>query len=150
MQTFNSLDEMRAFVGNELGAGEWHQVTQERINAFADATDDHEQIHVNPQRAIEAGLGGTIAHGMYTLSLGPKFIYQLYSVAGFSLSLNYGYEKVRFLSPVKVDSFVRMRATLSGARPIEGGTVFAFDQTFEVKDQEKPACVAQAVVAYFD
>ena len=150
MQNFKNLDEMRAFVGGELGAGEWHQVTQERISAFADATDDHEQIHVNPERAIEAGLGGTIAHGLYTLALGPKFIYQLYSVEGFSLSLNYGYEKVRFLSPVKVDSFVRMRATLSGARPIEGGTVFAFDQTFEVKDQDKPACVAQSVVAYFD
>jgi acyl dehydratase len=150
MQTFNNLDEMRAFVGNELGVGEWHQVTQERINAFAAATDDHEQIHVNPERGVEAGLGGTVAHGLYTLSLGPKFVYQLYKVSGFSLALNYGYEKVRFLSPVKVDSFVRMRATLTGARPIDGGTVFSINQVFEVKDQEKLACAAESVVAYFD
>jgi acyl dehydratase len=150
MKTFADLDEMRAFVGQDLGAGEWHQVTQERINAFADATDDHERIHVDPARAREAGLGSTIAHGLYTLSLGPKYVYQLYSVTGFSIALNYGYEKVRFLSPVPVDSWVRMRATLSGARPIEGGTVFSLEQTFDIREHDKPACVAESVVAYFD
>ena len=150
MLTLNDISELKGRVGQELGTSDWHQVTQDHIAAFADATDDFEQIHLDAARAKEAGLGGTIAHGLYTLSLGPKFLYEIYSLTGPSLGLNYGFERVRFLNPVKVNSRIRMTATLKAVDPIPGGHRVTITQTFEIQGQDKPAAVADSVVAYFD
>jgi acyl dehydratase len=150
MITIEGVDALRARIGQDLGTSSWHQVTQQRIQAFADATEDWERIHVDPVRAAETPWGVTIGHGLYTLSLGPKFLYEIFEVHGHRLALNYGFERVRFLSPVLVDSRLRMNAFLESEESIEGGSKFRIRQTFEVEDQAKPACVAESVVAYFD
>lgn len=150
MLTLNGIPELAERVDEVLGVSDWYDVTQERITAFAHATDDFEQIHLDDARGKEAGLGGTIAHGLYTLSLGPKFLYEIFSLEGPSLGLNYGFEKVRFLSPVKVGSRIRMTATLKAVDPIPGGSRVTITQTFEIEGGEKPAAVADSVVAYFD
>lgn len=150
MRTIHGLDGYRALVGQELGVSDWHLVTQDRINAFAAATDDYEEIHVNPERAAQMPWASTIAHGLYTLSLGPKFLYEMYTIDGVSRWLNYGFEKVRWLSVVPVDSQVRMRADVLGARDIPGGAVFTVRETFELEGQQKPACVADSLSAFFD
>jgi acyl dehydratase len=155
MQSFSSLDEFRAMSGTDLGTSAWHMVDQGIITAFARATDDFEQIHLDVEAARAQGLDGTIGHGLYTLSLGPKFLGEIYSVSGYSRVLNYGFEKVRFLTPVPVDSALRMNAHLSEVRPIDGGSVFRIRQTYEVRRAtgaafDRPACVAEALVAYFD
>ena len=149
MRIVNGIDELRGLVGETLGTSSWHEVTQERIQAFADATEDWNPLHVDPERAAKAPWGVTIAHGLYTLSLGPKLSYEIYELRGQSLELNYGYEKVRWLSPVKVGSRLRMTQDLIAADPIDGGYKFRSRQAFEVDGQEKPACVAEAVSAYF-
>jgi acyl dehydratase len=150
MLTLNGISELKGRVGQELGTSDWHDVTQKRITAFAHATDDFEPIHLDDARGREAGLGGTIAHGLYTLSLGPKFLYEIYSLDGHSLGLNYGFEKVRFLNPVKVGCRIRMTVTLKAVEPIPGGNRVTMTQTFEIEGQDKPAAVADSVVAYFD
>src|ERR671937_3028567 len=100
MLTISGIDELRAKVGDELGVSEWHDVTQEEIDAFADATGDHQWIHVDPERAAQTPWGSTIAHGLYTLSLGPKFSYAMFALDNVAFGLNHGYEKVRFPAPV--------------------------------------------------
>lgn len=150
MLKLRSVDEFRALEGQELGSSSWHHVTQEKIAAFASATDDFEDLHLTPERGVEAGFGGTIAHGLYTLSLGPKFMYEIYSMSGHSLALNYGFEKVRFLTPVPVNSQVRMTLSLLEVSPLEGGSRFTMSQVFEIEGIEKPACVAHSIAAYFD
>jgi acyl dehydratase len=145
MLTISGIDELRAKVGEELGVSEWHAVTQEAINAFADATGDHQWIHVDPERAAQTPWGSTIAHGLYTLSLGPQFTFALFTIEGFAFGLNYGYNKVRFPAPLPVDSRVRMRATLSSVDDVPGGVQFTITQTFEREGEEKPVCVAEAV-----
>jgi acyl dehydratase len=148
--TLTNLDQYRAMVGRELGTSSWHRVTQPLITAFAEATDDDEEIHLNPEAAAKRGLGSAIAHGLYTLSLGPKFLHEIYSVSGYSLALNYGYDKVRFLRPVKVDSRIRMTAKLEAVEPLAGGSKFKIRETFHTPDATQPVCVARAIVAYFD
>lgn len=150
MLTLTSVDDLRALAGSVLGTTEWHDVTQERINAFADATQDWERMHVDPERAATTPWGVTIAHGLYTLSLGPKFQYELFEMNGHSLALNYGYDKVRWLTPVKVGSRLRMTAELLAVEPIDGGSKFRMKQTFEIEGETKPACVAESLFAYFD
>lgn len=144
------ITQMRELVGNDLGVSAWYEITQARIDAFAAATDDFEAIHVDPERGKQTPFGRTIAHGLYTLSLGPKFLYELYSMSGHSLALNYGFERVRFIAPVPTGSRVRMAATVVGADEVTGGARFTIRQTFEIEGADKPACVADAVVAYFD
>lgn len=145
MLTITGPDELKSKIGEELGVSDWHEVTQERINAFAESTEDFQWIHVEPERAKDTPFGGTIAHGLYTLSLGPKFSYSLFSVEGFAFGLNYGYEKVRFPAPVPVGSKLRMRATLTKVDDVPGGLQITITQTFEVEGGEKPVCVAEAV-----
>ena len=145
MLTISGIDELRAKVGEELGVSEWHQVTQDDINAFADATGAHQWIHVDPERAAQTPWGSTIAHGLYTLSLGPQFTFALFTIEGFAFGLNYGYNKVRFPAPLPVDSRVRMRATLSSVDDVPGGVQLTITQTFEREGEEKPVCVAEAV-----
>lgn len=150
MRKLNSVDELRALVGTTLGTTDWYEITQERIQAFADATEDWERLHVDPQRGAESPFGVNIAHGLYTLSLGPKFQYEIFEMNGHSLALNYGYDKVRWLSPVKSGSRLRMTQELLAAEPLDGGSKFRTRQTFEIEGQEKPACVAESLFAYFD
>jgi acyl dehydratase len=145
MLTISGIDELRAKVGEELGVSEWHDVTQEEIDAFADATGDHQWIHVDPERAAQTPWGSTIAHGLYTLSLGPKFTFAMFTIEGFAFGLNYGYNKVRFPAPLPVNSRLRMRATLSSVDDVPGGVQLTITQTFEREGEEKPVCVAEAV-----
>jgi acyl dehydratase len=145
MLTITGVDELKAKVGEELGVSEWHEVTQEAIDSFADATGDHQWIHVDPQRAAETPWGSTIAHGLYTLSLGPQFTFALFTIEGFAFGLNYGYNKVRFPAPLPVDSRVRMRATLTSVDDVPGGVQLTITETFEREGEEKPVCVAEAV-----
>src|SRR5919204_5569601 len=121
MLTITGIDELKAKVGQELGVSDWHEVTQDEIDAFAEATEDHQFIHVDPERAAETPFGSTIAHGLYTLSLGPVLTDEAFSLEGFAFGLNYGYDRVRFPSPLPVDSRVRMRAALASVDEVPGG-----------------------------
>jgi acyl dehydratase len=145
----NGLDELKSRLGEELGVSDWVEVTQEAIDAFAQATDDHQWIHVDPERAKETPFGGTIAHGLYTLSLGPRFSYELFEIAGVAFGLNYGYDKVRFPAPLPVGSRVRMRATLSAVDEVPGGLQFTVTQTFEREGGDKPVCVAESLARVY-
>jgi acyl dehydratase len=149
MLTITGIDELKAKVGEELGVSDWHEVTQDEINAFADATGDHQWIHVDAERAAQTPFGGTIAHGLYTLSLGPRFTEQAFSLEGFAFGLNYGYDRVRFPAPLPVDSKVRMRATLTSVDEVPGGIQMKVTQTFETDGGEKPVCVAEQLVRLY-
>ena len=141
----HGLDELKSKVGQELGVSDWLEVTQEAVDAFADATGDHQWIHVDPERAKETPFGGTIAHGLYTLSLGPRFSYAMFEISGVAFGINYGYDKVRFPAPLPVGSKVRMRASLSKAEDVPGGVQFTVTQTFEREGGDKPVCVAESL-----
>jgi acyl dehydratase len=145
MLTISGIDELKAKVGEELGVSEWHEVTQEAIDAFADATGDHQWIHVDPERAAQTPWGGTIAHGLYTLSIGPRLTFAMVTIEGFAFGLNYGYNKVRFPAPLPVGTRLRMRATLSSVDDVPGGVQLTITQTFEREGGDKPVCVAEAV-----
>jgi acyl dehydratase len=149
MLTINGIEDLKGRVGQELGVSDWHEVTQAEIDAFAEATEDHQFIHVDPERAKQTPFGSTIAHGLYTLSLGPKFSYEMFSVDNVAFGINYGYEKIRFPAPVPVDSKVRMRAELLSVDEIPGGVQFKVKQTYEIEGAEKPACVAEALARVY-
>jgi acyl dehydratase len=149
MLTINGIDDLKARTGQEIGVSDWHEVTQAEIDAFAAATGDHQFIHVDPERAKHTPFGSTIAHGLYTLSLGPKFSYAMFSVDNIAFGINYGYEKVRFPAPVPVDSKLRMRAELVKVDDIAGGVQFTIRQTYEIEGGEKPVCVAEAVARVY-
>ena len=149
MLTITGIDELKAKIGEELGVSDWHEVTQEEIDAFADATGDHQWIHVDPERAAQTPFGGTIAHGLLTLSLGPRFTYQAYSLEGFAFGLNYGYDRVRFPAPLPVNSKVRMRAVLTSVDEVAGGIQMKVTQTFEIEGGQKPVCVAEQLVRLY-
>jgi acyl dehydratase len=149
MLTITGIDELKAKIGEELGVSDWHEVTQEEIDAFADATGDHQWIHVDPERAAQTPFGGTIAHGLLTLSLGPRFTYQAYALEGFAFGLNYGYDRVRFPAPLPVNSKVRMRAVLTSVDEVAGGIQMKVTQTFEIEGGQKPVCVAEQLVRLY-
>ncbi len=147
--TITGIDELKAHVGQELGVSDWYEVTQETIDRFAEVTQDFQWIHVDLERAKETPFGGTIAHGLFTLSLGPKFSYEILDVQGFAFGVNYGYDKVRFPAPLPVGSKVRMRATLTKVDEVPGGVQFTVTQTFEREGGEKPVCVAESLARAF-
>jgi acyl dehydratase len=148
--TVSGIDELKAKAGEHLGYSEWHDVDQNQVNLFADATGDHQWIHVDPERAKkESPFGGPIAHGYLTLSLAPALLPQVLQVEGISMGVNYGCNKVRFPSPVPVGSRVRAGAQLASVEDVPGGAQVTMDVTFEVEGQEKPACVAQVVYRYY-
>ena len=149
MLTLKGLDEVKSYVGKELGVSDWHLVTQEAINEFADVTGDHQWIHVDVERAKETPFGGTIAHGYYTLSLAPMFSYELFSLEGFSFGVNYGLNRVRFPSPMPVGGRVRMRAKLAGVEEIAGGAQILTELTFEREGGDKPVCVAESLARVY-
>ena len=145
MLTITGIDELKARVGEEIGVSDWHEVTQDEIDAFADATGDHQWIHVDPERAAQSPFGSTIAHGLYTLGLGPRFTYDAYAVEGFAFGVNYGLNKVRFPAPLPVGSKVRMRMKLAKVEDVPGGAQITSELTFEVEGGEKPVCVAESL-----
>ncbi|MGO9456459.1 MAG: MaoC family dehydratase [Acidimicrobiales bacterium] len=147
--TVRGVEEFRSLEGTHLGYSEWQVVDQKRIDLFADATGDHQWIHVDPERAKTGPFGGAIAHGYLTLSLAPTMLGEVLTVEGMKFGVNYGCNKVRFPSPVPVGSELRLGATVSGVEDVKGGVQVTIDLTFEVKDAPKPACVAQVVYRYY-
>ncbi|MGH3359066.1 MAG: MaoC family dehydratase [Nocardioidaceae bacterium] len=146
MRELNTSEEVAAAAGEELGVSDWLQITQDRIDAFADATGDHQWIHVDPERAASGPFGTTIAHGYLTLSLVPMFGAQVFSFGGGGAKLNYGTNKVRFPAPVPVGSRVRARVTLAEVNDIPAGQQCVVKYTIELEGSEKPACIAGTVV----
>ena len=149
MLTLNGLDQVKAHVGKELGVSDWHLVTQEAIDEFADVTGDDQWIHIDPERAKETPFGGTIAHGYYTLSLAPMFSYKMFAMNGFAFGVNYGLNRVRFPSPMPVGGRVRMRAKLAGVEEIAGGAQIITELTFEREGGDKPVCVAESLARVY-
>jgi len=147
---FQNLEELRKMVGQEVGVSDWHPVTQEAVNLFADATLDHQWIHIDVERAKrESPFGGPIAHGYYTLSLAPYLMDKVLEVKEKKMGVNYGLNRLRFTSPVPIPSKVRMRATLVRVEEIQGGLQATFNLQFEVEGKDKPACVAEAIYRYY-
>jgi acyl dehydratase len=145
MLTVNGIDELKAHAGDDVGVSGWHEVTQAEVDAFADATGDHQWIHVDPERARDTPFGGTIAHGYYTLSLASRFLEELLRVDGVAMMVNYGLNKVRFPSPLPVGDRVRMRLRLTAVDDVQGGAQFTSELTFEREGGEKPVCVAESL-----
>ncbi|HEX2073324.1 MAG TPA: MaoC family dehydratase [Geodermatophilus sp.] len=144
--TVDGVEGVQGLVGKQLGSSEWVTVTQEQVNLFADATGDHQWIHVDPERArAESPFGGPIAHGYLTLSLVPSLLPQIVDITGFRMGVNYGTEKVRFPAPVPVGARIRATATMESATPFEGGIQMNMGVTIEVEGSAKPAMVATVV-----
>ena len=143
--TLHGIDEVRAAVGAHLGHSDWIVIDQDRVNLFADATGDHQWIHVDPQRAAAGPFGGPIAHGYLTLSLSNYFLPQIVEVSGFSAGVNYGVDKVRFPSPVKVGDQIRAGAELLEVTDVNGGVQTRMRITIEVEDSPKPACIIESL-----
>ena len=147
--TVLGLDDLAGNIGKHLGYSDWHLVDQAQINAFADATGDHQWIHVDAERAKAGPFGTTIAHGYLTLALVPVLLGQVLRVQPVSLVVNYGLNKVRLPAPVPSGSRLRMGAELTGVEEIKGGVQATVTGTFEVEGQDKPACVAEIVFRYY-
>jgi len=144
--TAHGIEGVQGLVGQHLGYSDWLTITQEQVNQFAEATGDHQWIHVDPERAAkESPFGGPIAHGYLTLSLLPMLIPQIVEITGFRMGVNYGTDKVRFPSPVPVGSRVRAGATLDSVTPFDGGITMVVTVTVEVEGGSKPAMVATTV-----
>jgi acyl dehydratase len=145
------LARLQDLVGTEIGVSPWLEITQERVNAFADATDDHQYIHVDPERAKLTPFGGTIAHGFLTLSLIIPLVSQIpFDIGSPVMGVNYGLDKVRFPAPVPVGARIRARLTLDSVSEVAGGLQFHRTVTIEVEGSDKPAMVAETIVrAYY-
>jgi len=148
VKIYDGLAEFAKSEGDVLGTSEWMEVDQQRIDTFADATGDHQWIHVDPERAAAGPFGATIAHGFLTLSLLPVLINQLYRVDNVTMAVNYGLDKVRFMAPVKVGSKVRAATTVLTVTPLEDAVQAVLETTFEIDGSEKPAAVVQSIVRY--
>src|SRR3954467_9177885 len=149
MTTITGIDELKQYEGQDLGASDWHEVTQDDIDAFADVTGDHQWIHVDPERAKDTPFGGTIAHGYDTLPLAPKFTEQVLALDGFAFAINYGLNKVRFPAPLPVGSRVPMQARRASLEDVPGGAQMTPELTFERDGGEKPVCVAETLARVY-
>lgn len=145
MTRYAHLADMAALVGQDIGASDWVPIEQERINQFAQATGDHQWIHLDPVRAAAGPFGAPIAHGFLTLSLLPMLFESAFAVDDVRMGVNYGLNRVRFVSPVKVGSRVRGRFKLLTFEPLEGGAQLTVEATIELEGSVKPACVAETV-----
>jgi acyl dehydratase len=143
--TLNGIDELKSRIGDELGVSDFKDVTQEDVDAFAEVTGDDQWIHIDPERAKDTPFGGTIAHGYYTLSLAPRFTYDLFALEGVQFGINYGLNKVRFPAPMPVGGKVRMRMQLQDVTDIPGGAQITMLLTFEREGGDKPVAVAEAL-----
>jgi acyl dehydratase len=148
VKVFENLSEFAAAQGSQFGPTDWIKISQDRINLFADATEDHQWIHVDPERAANGPFGSTIAHGLLTLSLLPHFSHQLYRVDNVAMAINYGYDKVRFISPVKVGANVRARGELTSVNRLGGAVQATMTITVEIEGSEKPGAVAESIVRF--
>ncbi|EIT90707.1 MaoC family dehydratase [Mycobacteroides abscessus] len=144
-KVFNGIEEITT---GDLGVSDWLLVDQERVNTFADATGDHQWIHVDPERAADGPFGGTIAHGLLTLSLLPHFQFELIRVDNISMGINYGYNKVRFINPVRVGSRLRARAEVTSVEQKPGAVDVTIVTTVEIDGADKPACVVESISRY--
>jgi acyl dehydratase len=149
MRTINGLEELKAAEGEHLGTSEWHEVTQEAVDRFAEITGDHQWIHVDVERAKQTPFGGTIAHGYFTLALGPMLSDQVMKLHGFTYAVNYGLDKVRFPAPMPVGGRVRVHLRLADLKPVPGGAQFKLELTFEREGEEKPVCVAETLARVY-
>jgi acyl dehydratase len=143
--TLHGPHEIRQSLGKHLGYSEWLEITQDRVNLFASATGDHQWIHVDPERSINGPFGAPIAHGYLTLSISNLFLPQIVDVQGFSAGINYGTDKVRFPSPVKVGSRIRGGAELTAVTEVKGGLQTTIVITIEIEGSSKPACVIESI-----
>lgn len=147
MRTFENLAALAACVGQDVATSEWITIAQEQVNLFADATGDHQWIHVDPQKAAAGPFGTTIAHGFLTLSLLPRFFESSFDISGSRLGVNYGLNKVRFTAPVPVGSRLRAHMHLLAAEPVDGnGVQLTWRVTVEREGEAKPVCVAESLV----
>ena len=149
MTTTVAYTDVAGLAGTDLGYTDWLEITQDRVNLFADAVDDQQWIHVDPERAASGPFGAPIAHGFLTLSLATKFWTDLLDVEGVTTKVNYGLDKVRFISPVKVGSKVRMTAVIAEVAEIAGGYQLTVDQTIEIEGGTKPAVVARGLYRFY-
>jgi acyl dehydratase len=146
----NGLDEIKALAGQHLGYSEWREITQDRVNLFADAADDHQWIHVDPERAKSGPYGGPIAHGYLTLSMLIPLWSEILQIEGIKMAINYGLNRVRFPAPVPVGSKIRLGAKLADVKDVSGGGVEVTVETVvEVEGAPKPSVVAEAVYRYY-
>jgi acyl dehydratase len=148
-RVFGSAQELVDFVGGELGVSPWITIEQSRIDAFADATDDHQWIHTDPERAAAGPFGATIAHGLLTLSLVPHLVSQIYSVEGTRMAVNYGSDRVRFVTPVRVGSRIRASSVLQGADQVADAVHLTVATTIEIEGQPRPAAVVVHLGRYY-
>ncbi|WP_332777423.1 MaoC family dehydratase [Polaromonas sp.] len=147
MKTFQTLSELAACVGQEVAVSDWTTITQQQINQFAEATGDHQWIHVDPEKAKAGPFGGPIAHGFLTLSLLPKFFESSFEIVQSRMGVNYGLNKVRFMAPVPVDSRLRARMKLLACEPIDKqGMQMTWEVTIEREGSAKPVCIAESLV----
>ncbi len=147
MKTFQTLSDLAACIGQEVAVSDWLTITQQQVNLFAEATGDHQWIHIDPEKAAAGPFGTTIAHGFLTLSLLPKFFESSMEIVECRMGVNYGLNKVRFTAPVPVGSRLRARMTLLSAEPIEAnGLQMAWNVTVEREGADKPVCVAESLV----
>lgn len=149
MRTFASIEELGACQGELIGRSDWVTITQEAVNLFADATGDHQWIHVDPERAASGPFGTTIAHGYMTLAMLPQLMHQIYRLDGIKLAINYGLNKVRFPAPVPVGSRIRAETSVVEVADAGGGAhQVTLSTTVAIDGSTKPACVAESVVRY--
>ncbi|MDZ4860174.1 MAG: MaoC family dehydratase [Candidatus Hydrogenedentes bacterium] len=145
-----SISEIPSLVGQEIGVSEWHDVTQDEINAFAKATHDEQWIHVDVERAKrESPFGGPVAHGYYTLSVVPFLMEQVWTVSGASAALNYGLNRLRFPAPVLAGSRIRLHVSLNTVEDVAGGIQVTVNLSMEIEGGAKPACVAEALYRFY-
>jgi acyl dehydratase len=149
MRVFNGVDELKAAVGETLGSSDWVTIDQKQIDTFAEATGDHQWIHVDTEKAKNGPFGTTIAHGFLTLSLAPIFSWQVYKVENVKMGINYGLNKVRFTAPVPVGRRVRGTFELADVSEVTGGVQVASKVTIELEGSEKPACVAETLTRLY-
>lgn len=146
---FKTPHDLEAAIGTKLGESDWLLIDQERINLFADATGDHQWIHVDPEKAKQGSFGTTIAHGYLTMSLVNMFLPQIVDVQGISMGVNYGADKLRFPAPVKVNSRVRGVGELVSVEQVKGGVQAVIRVTVEIEGEDRPACVVDTISRYY-
>lgn len=147
----NGTEELKSLVGEHLGYSEWMEITQERVNQFADATGDHQWIHIDVERSKkESPFGGPVAHGYLTLSLGPVLMPQVVMTNGYKMGVNYGTNKIRFMSPVPVGAKLRLGVTLLNVEDIAGGVQTTYSFVFECEGAAKPSCAAEVIFRSYE
>jgi acyl dehydratase len=145
---FDGVESLRAANGHDLGVSDWITITQDRVDRFADATNDHQWIHVDPERARSGPFGSTIAHGFLTLALWPELFYSMVSVQGVRLAVNYGSDRVRFPAPVLTGCRVRAAIRILSVDDVPGGVQVRYEYVVKAEGAAKPSCVAQILIRY--